>query len=146
MLISQALARNLKIKHANLRKIRKILDIVVGKITDSGGCFIDGLGVAYLNKKNGTRDPIGHLLSVSDLKGFGTIDSEAQRPLVRKIATKYGLDISRDSERGKFVQFLQALQDAHDEVFDKFTNNEPEENLIPLFRGKCNQIAFEYRV
>ena len=144
MLISQTLARNIKTSKSNLRKMGRILELVVEGITKSGGCFIDKMGVAYYNRVDGTRDPIGHLLKVPDLKGhFGTIDAEAQKPLVRKIANNFGLNLSREPERKKFVGFLQSLQDAHDELFDKFNNKEPEENLIPLFRGKCNQIANE---
>ncbi len=148
MIINKALARNFKIKKQNLNRMKNILAIIKDKISNQGsGCFIPNQGVAYWNPKNSTRDPIGHLLTVPDLKGhFGPIYEEAQKSLLRKIINKFQIDVSRDAERTKFITFLQDIQDAHDDVFDEFQKLEPVQNRIPLFLGACNQIAFNYGV
>lgn len=146
-MISQSLSRQLRIKQHNTHKMRKVLEVVRTNIYTKGGCFIENVGVSYYNPKNGTRDPIGWLLTPRDVKQhFGLIKDDAQKPLVRKIEKRFGINVSREQERQRFVKFLQALQDAHDEVFDEFNNDEPKENRISLFGGKCNQIANEYGI
>lgn len=66
--------------------------------------------------------------------------------MVKKIADKFQLNLDRDCERQKFINFLQSLQDAHDGVFDEFSNNDTEEKRISYFVGKCDQIASEYGI
>jgi len=145
MKVSSTIARNIKTRKTNSNKMLSMLNIAKTYISHNGGCVIDGVGVAYYNPITGTRDPIGCLVKVSDLKGlYGTIESDAQKPLVRKIASKFNMNLSRDCDRSNFVKFLQALQNAHDEIFDFFNNSVPKSNHISLFNKKCDQISFEY--
>lgn len=147
MKMTKSHIHNNKVRKQNLSKMHEILNVIKEKITKFGGCFIKNYGPAYYNSDEFTRDPIGHLLKISDLRGhFGTIDSEAQKPLIRKISNKFGLNLSNTIEYEKFTKFLQLIQDAHDELFDKFNNKELNGNLRQLFCGKCNKIAHEMRI
>lgn len=149
MLITKKLAQNISIKNKNINKMKNMLAIIVTKMQKQGkGCFSPETGVLYFNHENNTLDPIGHLLSVSDVKrSFGAISDDSSKNLVNKIVAKYQVNVDRECERVKFVEFLQDLQDAHDYIFDGFSNKDvPEQNRMPMFLGNCNQIAFKYGI
>jgi hypothetical protein len=145
MLISKSLAQNLKIKKHNIRRFKTIIDLVKRKILEQGtGCFHQTTGVAYFCSKTKTRDPICHLLNVSDFVGhFGPISEEAQKPIVRKLVSKFGINIGRDCERVKFISFLQAIQDAHDSAFDAF-HDTPQP--MSHWESLISQVEHEYCV
>ena len=148
MLGKKTLAQ-IKIKRQNSKRLNAVMDIAINRIViQKSGCFISGVGVSYINYINLTRDPIGHLLGYADLKGFwGLISSESQKPLVNKIRSKYGFDISHGSENDRLICFLQSMQDAHDLAFDEFNNPEPENSKrIENFISNCNVIKKDFKL
>ena len=93
------------------------------RIALQGSGCTDSMGVSYTNPKEETRDSIGIILNVNNkyLKRFyGPISEEPQKPLVRILEKNLGIDISFESERIRFANILQLLQDAHDNAFDPF--------------------------
>ena len=136
-------ARN--IKSRNNKKMNFILDIAVEKIMEQGcGCFVTATGVAYIDYKSGYRDSIGILLKRSDLAGHSSwIASETSKPLVAKLRTKFGIDISMQSENDRFVKFLTKLQDAHDDNFCEFNREHVSlrpKDLMNAFLFDCENI------
>ena len=146
MFVSKKLAADFKIKRHNETKMKTILDISKKFIEkQNSGCFSHELGVLYINRVNQNRDSIGCLLPAPLLNGhFGLISDDAQKPLVNAIIQKFQVDVCKYSERVKFINFLQDLQDAHDLVFDEFDHSLSGE--VPEFSGNCNQIAFAYKL
>jgi hypothetical protein len=145
MIISKILQRNFKISKYNKSKMHQILNLVRDKIVAQGqGCFIPGQGVSMCNRANITFDPIGILLGAAAVKGYWhEISAEESKPLRNKIFTKYQINITRDSERANFVNFLQDLQDAHDEAFDEFNTNCPS---MDTFIAGCEVIVKKYKL
>lgn len=149
MLIGKKEVSRLKLKNNNSNKMNTILGIVINKILrQNSGCVIDGYGVAYINYKDHTRDPIGHLLNYSDIKGYwGVISDEAQKPLVAKIRNRFGINISHYSEYERLVNFLQSIQDAHDTAFDCYNNHIVDNHgKMKLFLDDCYKIKMEFRL
>lgn len=147
MLGKKTLAR-MKIQKQNSKNLDTMMTVAVNRIvSQKSGCFIPGVGVSFINYKNQTRDPIGHLLGYADLKGYwGLISSEAQKPLVSKIRNKYGINISHSSENDRLVGVLQSMQDAHDAAFDEYSNQVPDiRNRMNNFIADCVNIKKEFK-
>lgn len=123
-----------------------ILKTVIRKITSQGGgCNISGLGVGYHNKKTNVRDPIGLLLGYVPQFHFGVISDDAQKPLVNKLVTQFGFDDTQYSERHKFVDLLQQIQDAHDLAWCEFSNEKTNDPMTQFLDG-CDEIKKEFRL
>lgn len=139
----------MKIQKQNSKNLNTMMTVAVNRIvSQKSGCFVPGVGVSFINYKNQTRDPIGHLLGYADLKGYwGLISSEAQKPLVSKIRNKYGINISHSSENDRLVDVLQSMQDAHDNAFDEYNNIVPEDwKRMDNFICSCEDIKIKYNL
>jgi hypothetical protein len=98
-----------------------VVDVVVGRIEkQGGGCSHPASGACY--SYGGKRCAIGLLLKPDELKGiqYTTISSEANRKHLSKIISRFSLTTTVDSHRGFVVEFLQRIQDAHDNAYDTF--------------------------
>lgn len=149
MLLSKNIQKRRAIYNRNSKNLKTIVDLATDRIVRQGhGCFIEGYGVAYINFKDCSRDPIGGLLGYSDIKGFwGPISDELQKPLVAKIRNVFGINISHGSEYMRLVDILQELQNAHDLAFDKF--NKPKRDAwenMDIFKKKCEQIKKDFKL
>jgi hypothetical protein len=148
MLGKKTIAR-MKIQKQNSNNLNKMVTLAIDRISSQrSGCFIPGVGVSFINYKNNTRDPIGHLLGYADLKGYwGLISSESQKPLVNKIRNKFGINISHASENDRLVNILQSLQDAHDSAFDEYNNHVSEDwKRMVNFLSDCAIIKMEFKL
>lgn len=114
-------------------------------IRQGGGCNVDGLGAGYHIKKTNVRDPIGLLLGYIPQFHFGVISDDAQKPLVNKLITQFGFDDTQYSERHKFVELLQQIQDAHDLVWCEFSVEKTDDPMTQ-FLTKCEGIKKEFRL
>ena len=123
-----------------------ILKTVIRKIISQGdGCNISGLGVGYHNKKTNVRDPIGLLMGYVPQHHFGVISDDAQKSLVNNLITQFGFDDTQYSERHKFVDLLQQIQDAHDLAWCEFSNEKTNDPMTQ-FLGGCDEIKKEFRL
>ena len=121
----------LNTKKSNSKKYIGIIDQVIKKMTKQGsGCFLVGHGNMYYNPETGTKDPLGIISNVSP--GYlyncqGAISDESMKPLVAHLFNKFDIDVSTENEYIRFVNFLQNIQDVH----DNFTTgiNESKFNL-----------------
>lgn len=124
----------------------KILETVIDKICRQGiGCNIEGLGVAYFIKGSSLRDPVGLLLGYVPHHHFGVISDEGQKPLVNKLISQFRFDDTQYSERHKFVELLQRLQDAHDVAWCEFSQVKPDDPM-KYFMVQCENIKKEFRL
>lgn len=95
-------------------------------------------------------DPIVYLLD--DFSGnitqyhCGLISADTQKPLVHKLIKKYGIDDSVYSERYRFVNFLQDIQDAYDNAWDSNGTLPPLAEPMKHFFNRCTEIEKEYRL
>jgi hypothetical protein len=69
---------------------------------------------------------------------YQTISSEEMRRYVTRIAQTHSVNIDTPIARGIFVDFLQRLQDAHDEAFDEYETH--LENRMASFVEACDKI------
>lgn len=130
----------------NKRIITEILETVIRKILSQGkGCNINGLGAAYHNKKTSMRDPIGLLLGYVPQFHFGVISDDAQKSLVNKLVTQFGFDDTQYSERHKFVELLQRIQDEHDLAWCEFSGVKTSDPMTHFLVG-CEEIKKEFRL
>lgn len=134
-----------KIKNHNLTMMKVILGKIITKMTIQGrGCVVQGYGVSYVNKRENTRDPIAHLLPDNSFwSDFNPIDHEAMKPVLNKIMKKYSINITFDTERRKFRDFLSSIQEAHDEIFEIFPQKSFEHLPIDMFLSRCASINKE---
>lgn len=146
MIYSKKFIAYQKMVSKNKRTMTEILEIVIRKILSQGkGCNINGLGAGYHNKKTNVRDPIGLLLGYVPQYHFGIISDEAQKPLVNKLITQFGFDDTQYSERHKFVELLQQIQDAHDLAWCEFSNEKTVDPMKQFLDG-CGEIRKEFRL
>lgn len=146
MIYSKKFLAYKKMVSKNKRIMTEILETVIRKILSQGkGCNINGLGVGYHNKKTSMRDPIGLLLDYVPQFHFGVISDDAQKPLVNKLITQFGFDDTQYTERHKFVNLLQKLQDAHDLAWCEFSNEKTDDPMKQFLDG-CNEIKMEFRL
>jgi hypothetical protein len=122
-----------------LKSCLNLLDISVSRIQrQKSGCFVPKLGACYSDGVK--RDSINMLLKERiAFRAYQTISSEEMRRYVRKIAQAHSVNIDAPIARGIFIDFLQKLQDAHDEAFDEYHSpNIP--NRMEAFVDSCNKI------
>ncbi len=126
-------------KNNTLKSCLHLLDISVSKIQrQQSGCFIPKLGACYSDGVK--RDAINMLLKGRiPFSMYQVISSEEMRPYVRKIAQEHCVNIDAPIAYGIFVDFLQKLQDAHDEAFDEYYWSLLE-NRMEAFVENCNKI------
>lgn len=124
---------------ANVRGCIRILKDSRMRINRQGtGCTIPECGSAYTYK--GKRCAIGILVTAKDIKWqtYGIISNDDQSYLVTKICKNYSMSYMSD-DRVFTKDFLQMLQDAHDECFDinkKLSSND----RMAMFNSKCDAI------
>ena len=122
-----------------ISKCVAILNTSVGRIQKQGcGCSIDGVGAVY---KNGTlRDAIAILIAPSAIKThtYGEISEDDQAYIVKQIASMYSITYALAPDRAFLVNFLQRLQDAHDNAFDMF--NPVEGDRMEFFITETEKI------
>ena len=70
---------------------------------------------------------------------YQTISSKEMRRYVTRIAQTHSVNIDTTIARGIFVDFLQRLQDAHDEAFDEYETPNLE-NRMEAFVETCDKI------
>lgn len=141
MQITKVLVRLFKAKKHNNHMMLRMIEAVIKLIDKQGrGCFIKDYGTTYFNPESGTRDSIAILTSIPNkylLKNYGLISEEYQKSIVTHLANKYMIDRSIDSEKVRFINFLQKLQDAHDEAFDPYVKIFTDEFRMAYFTSKC---------
>jgi hypothetical protein len=124
----------------------EILETVIRKIIrQGGGCNIEGLGAGYHIKKTDIRDPIGLLLGYVPQFHFGVISDDMQKPLVNRLLTQFGFDDTQYSERHKFVDFLQRIQDEHDLAWCEFSGVKTADPMTHFLVG-CDEIKKDFRL
>lgn len=126
-------------KNNTLKSCLHLLDISMSKIRQQqSGCFIPKLGACYSDGVK--RDAINMLLKERiPFSMYQVISSEEMNRVVTKIAHTHCVNIDTPIKRRIFVDFLQKLQDAHDQAFDEF--NLPNlENRMEVFVENCNKI------
>lgn len=137
---------NSKIKRMNSNKAKlirqcfAILGISKNRIIKQGsGCVIPNTGAAYKYKYN--RDSIAILLNFSQIKNstYGEISDDSQRYLIKLIAQKFSVNIESYNNYSYFVNFLQMLQDAHDNAFDPYVNQ--LDDRMSFFTSECDKIS-----
>lgn len=98
----------------------RLLNIARTAIKKQGtGCYNE-MGVAYYTK--GRNDVITSLCAPKTIRSYtyGVVSGEEQRYIVAHIANRYQVRIDRADTYTFLVDFLQDLQDAHDDAFDPF--------------------------
>lgn len=140
---SKQLERNIRIRDHNRHQMRHLIDISIKRIQQQGdGCFIDGYGTAYRDPDTNRKDSIAIVCSIPDKyldKHYGLISGEYQKPIVKHLIKKFMIDVSRDCERFKFIDFLQHLQDAHDIALE-------ESEFMSTFKTQCEDIKKEFKL
>ena len=119
-----------------LKKLIAMLKTSVNRIKKQGtGCNIPGLGAGY--KHENLRDAIAILLAPSVVrnKTYGCISDDEQAYLVTAIARTYSFSLDDATERNQLKDFLQELQDIHDDAFDEF--NQVEGDRMTKFLNDC---------
>ncbi len=121
-----------EIAASNQLRYVAIINDFLARIKKQGcGCNIPGHGASYYNNFNKTFDPVGLVLGFEVIrKHFGLISAIEQKPLIKKLARKYAVNIETDKEYTKFVEFMQQLQDLHDLAFDEFNHVEIDDRLF----------------
>lgn len=139
MIKSKTQNRIESVKNKTLKSCLYLLDISVSKIQrQKSGCFIPKLGACYSDGVK--RDAINMLLKERIPFGeYQTISSEDMNRYVNKIAQTHSVNIDTPIARGIFVDFLQKLQDAHDEAFDEYYCSFLE-NRMEVFVENCDKI------
>lgn len=144
MNISKAHDRLLTVKKHNNHMMTKMLKLSMEKIHKQGsGCFIKDYGVAYVDVGSNTKDSIAIVTAVSDKylkKHYGLISDEFQKPLVKHLIKRFMIDVSIETERERFITFLQELQYAHDVAFDQFSKDYDGESSVLKFLLQCEKI------
>jgi hypothetical protein len=104
------------------------------------GCNVPGYGASYYNNFNKSFDPVGLVLGFEMIrKHYGLISAVEQKPLIKKLARKYAVNIETDKEYSNFVDFMQTLQDIHDFTFDEFYKVERDRMLV--YKESMTQFA-----
>lgn len=107
----------------NLHMMSRLYHYSMAHILKQGsGCIIDGYGPAYHNKANKTDDVFGIYFVDKKLLRWQegvTISDDRSKILVRKLIQRFMIN-QTGCERERFIQFLQAVQNAHDFAFDPF--------------------------
>lgn len=119
------------------RKCVNLLDIAVNAMIKQGdGCYND-MGAAYKTKNR--KDVISALCAGNIIGShlFRPIGDYDMRKIVTHIITRHQMD---PNQRPFIVNFLQQLQDAHDNAFDPF--NRVEGNRMDEFKAACTQIRY----
>lgn len=140
--MNKKLANKVKVKKRNDTRMMQMLSNMTSKIERQGrGCTINGYGVAYVNRKENTRDPIGWLLhgNIDTQKHFGLIGDIGQHPLVREISKTYGYENDSPAEMLRLKYFLTNVQNAHDDAFDPYSLTK-KENPMQFFTDTCATI------
>ena len=118
----------------------QMLSNLTSKIERQGKGCTDRCGVAYVNKNNNTRDPIGCLIvHIDTYKHFGPIGDIGQLPLVREVAKTYGFESDSPAEMLRLKYFLTEVQNAHDDAFDPYSSYK-EEKPMQFFIDTCESI------
>jgi len=134
-----------KVKATKIKMIKScqaILDISMKRIQKQGCGCIDYSGCP--DYKNGKlRDSIAILVESSQIRNsdYREIGHNDMTHLVNLIAKKFSVNLDLAGHRFFFTEFLQKLQDAHDDSFDVYLdrNVTPEEAMV-IFTKACNQI------
>lgn len=152
MLFSKALLHNISIRDKNRKRFLRLLNEVESKIRLQGnGCVIHDYGPVYVSDSGLCRDAIAIISTLSNglfLHKYGLISEEAQREIVQNLIQKYRIEVSRESEFCKFVDFLQDIQNAHDESFSEhysYIKNDITSDLEEFCR-QLNQIKKMYKL
>lgn len=150
VILTKRLIRSAQVRKHNSGLMGKMLDYSMTKMQfQRKGCN-DSMGAAYINNTENTRDSIAILASGLGHKYlrqfYGLISEEHQRPLVRHIIYNWSVDVSFEHEYARFVDFLQALQDAHDDSFDHYNEGYTDGHRMTKFLEKCIQIRTEFKL
>ena len=133
------------IKEDNSLSMHKLLKVSVARIKEQGSGCVDSMGPAYINKQDKTRDAIAIVATGLKDKYFGQfygkISEEKQKPIVRNLLYNFSINILILGEREWFVDFLQALQDAHDDAFDPYNKEIPG---MEYFEKRCLEIKKDF--
>lgn len=104
-------------------------------IKQRGGAVSRGYGVVHFSKTSGYRDPVGVLVGTHiSAAHFTTISSENNTAAVSIIMKRYGIP---DNQRLTMIDFVQEMEDAHDDAFDPFNR---VDDRMGLFLGRMDQI------
>lgn len=144
MIHSKVVQRLLDNKHHNLIQYKKILEAAYQRIyeQDNPG-IICGYGPAYYNDCTRAKDAIAILtdLPIYVLRdSYAIISDQSMGHFVVNIANLFDVKIDTEVERTRFVDFLQKIQDVHDDVFSK------DQSDIYEFSRRINLIAKEYKL
>lgn len=122
-----------------LQSCLHLLNISVTKIKNQGsGCFIPKIGASYYDGTK--RDSINMLLKERiPFNMYHVISSDDMKKYVNKIAATHDVRIDTPIARGIFVDFLQKLQNAHDQAFDEYENPKLEDRM-EAFITNCDKI------
>lgn len=116
---TKVMIRTINLKKFNNTILKKMLEESAKKIVIQGCGSGTSLGPEIVDE-DGNKDSIGVLCSMSKKhleRTWGLITDENQKPLVNHLINKYKLNVSTEVEYNRVVEFLQALQTAHDHAF-----------------------------
>ena len=116
-------------------QLKNIVNTSMNRIKKQGrGCNIPGYGAAY--RHNMLKDAIAVLVQSDQIPKhlFTEISSEPAQSLVTAIKKKFTI-----VNRHTLIDVLQQLQDAHDDAFDEFRNQNIQDPM-QFFIDRCNQI------
>ena len=141
MKITKELSRLFKAKEHNNHMMLRMIELAIKLIDKQGhGAYVKDYGVVYFNPETGDRDAIALLTGIPDrylLKHYGVISEQYQRPIVSHLIKRYMIDVYTTSERTRFVEILQKLQDIHDESFDPDAKIYTNAFRMSYFMSKC---------
>ncbi len=132
------LARVKEVSEYNRIRYALIIRDVLRLVQKQGcGCNVPNYGASYYNNYNKTFDPIGLVLGFEAIrKHYGVISAPEQKPLIKKFARKFLVNIETDKTYSEFVDFMQELQDIHDFAFDEFYPSVLDRMLVYEVRMK----------
>jgi len=145
MQMTKALQKAIDIKNFNKAIMRKMLKESSKKIVIQGCGSGTDLG-PEIRDEYGNKDSIGVLCSMSRKyleRYWGLISDDNQKPLIKHLTKKYGLNVISGNEYGRVVDILQALQTAHDTAF---VDTKECSDRMKLFLHEVDKIKDEFKL